>query len=92
MNKQELIIAMQAKTKMSKKDTEAALNAFMESVKEGLTTGENKVKLVGFGTFEVRKRQAKIGRNPATGEEMNIPEMNVVVFKSSSELKDLVNE
>ncbi|KAJ50822.1 DNA-binding protein HU-beta [Clostridium tetanomorphum] len=91
MNKSELITSMAEKSKLTKKDAELALKAFIESVEETLERGE-KVQLVGFGTFETRKRAARIGRNPKTKEEINIPESTVPVFKPGKEFKDKVNK
>jgi len=88
MNKAELITKMAEKCKLTKKDTESALKAFIESVEEGLKGKENKVQLVGFGTFEVKRREARIGRNPRTREEIKIPASNVVVFKVGKDLKE----
>lgn len=90
MNKTELIAAVAEKTNLSKKDSELALNAVIETISEELTKGE-KVVLVGFGTFEVRERAARIGRNPATGEEMPIPASKAPAFKPGKSLKDQVN-
>lgn len=91
MNKSELISSMAEKSGMSKKDSESALNATIESIQEALTQG-NKVQLIGFGTFEVKKRTARKGRNPQTGTEINIPERNATVFKAGKDLKDLINQ
>jgi len=91
MNKSELIAAMSAKTGKSKKESEVALEAFLDSVKESLVKGE-KVGLVGFGTFEVRKRAARKGRNPQTMTEITIPASKAPVFKAGKGLKDLVNK
>ncbi len=90
MNKSELIAAIAAKTGSTKKDAEATLNAFVEVVTETLTKGD-KVQLVGFGSFEVRKRAARKGRNPQTKEEIKIPASKAPVFKAGKALKDLVN-
>ena len=90
MNKAELVAAMSAKTGDSKKATEAAVNAFVEVVAEALKGGD-KVQLVGFGSFEVRKRAARKGRNPQTKEEIKIPASKAPVFKAGKALKDLVN-
>ena len=90
MNKSELIAAMAAKTGETKKDAEAALNAFVNVVTEALVKGD-KVQLVGFGSFEVRKRAARKGRNPQTKEEIKIPASKAPVFKAGKALKDLVN-
>lgn len=91
MNKSELITNMAEKASLTKKDTEAALKAFIESVEETLEKGE-KVQLVGFGTFEARKRAARVGRNPRTKEEINIPESIVPVFKAGKEFKEKISK
>ena len=91
MNKSELIAAMAAKTGETKKNAEASLNAFIDVVTESLEKGD-KVQLVGFGSFEVRKRAARKGRNPQTKEEIKIPASKAPVFKAGKALKDLVNE
>ena len=91
MNKSDLIAAISAKTGTTKKDAEAALNAFVSVVTEALEKDE-KVQLVGFGSFEVRKRAARKGRNPQTKEEIKIPASKAPVFKAGKELKDLVNK
>ena len=91
MNKSDLIAAMAAKTGSTKKDAEATLNAFVDVVTEALTKGD-KVQLVGFGSFEVRKRAARKGRNPQTKEEIKIPASKAPVFKAGKALKDLVNK
>ena len=91
MNKAELVAAMSAKTGDSKKATEAAVNAFVEVVSEALKGGD-KIQLVGFGSFEVRKRAARKGRNPQTKEEIKIPASKAPVFKAGKALKDAINE
>ena len=91
MNKSDLIAAIAAKTGDTKKSAEAALNAFVDVVTESLVKGE-KVQLVGFGSFEVRKRAARKGRNPQTKEEIKIPASKAPVFKAGKALKDLVNK
>lgn len=91
MNKQELISAMAEKANLSKKDAEAALNAFVASVEGALSKGD-KVQLVGFGSFEVRDRAARTGRNPQTGAEMKIAAAKVPAFKAGKALKDLINK
>ena len=90
MNKSELIAAIATKTGETKKDAEATLNAFVNVVSETLAKGD-KVQLVGFGSFEVRKRAARKGRNPQTKEEIKIPASKSPVFKAGKALKDLVN-
>ena len=91
MNKTELIDSMAAKTGLTKKNAEAALNAFVETVSEELTKGE-KVSLVGFGTFEVSERAEREGRNPQTGETMKIAASKAPKFKAGRALKDTVNK
>ena len=90
MNKAELIAAIAAKTGDTKKGAEASVNAFVDVVTEALTEGD-KVQLVGFGSFEVRKRAARKGRNPQTKEEIKIPASKAPVFKAGKALKDMVN-
>ena len=90
MNKAELIEAMAAKSGLTKKNAEAALNAFVETVGEQLVKGD-KVSLVGFGTFEVSERAAREGRNPQTGETMQIAAAKAPKFKAGKALKDQVN-
>ncbi len=90
MNKQELISIMADKAGLSKKDAEAALKAFLEAVEGALVKGD-KVQLVGFGSFEVRERAARIGRNPQTGAEMKIDAAKVPAFKAGRALKDKLN-
>ena len=91
MNKTELVAAMAEQTNLSKKDAEAALKAFIDVVSEELKKGE-KVQLVGFGTFEVSERAAREGRNPQTGETMEIKASKTPKFKAGKALKDIVNE
>ena len=91
MNKSELIAAIAAKTGETKKDAEATLNAFIDVVTDALVKGD-KVQLVGFGSFEVRKRAARKGRNPQTKEEIKIPASKSPVFKAGKALKELVNK
>ena len=89
MNKTELIAAVAEKAGMSKKDSEKAVNAVFESITTALTEGD-KVQLVGFGTFEVKERGARVGRNPRTKEEIEIPASRVPAFKVGKALKDAV--
>ncbi len=91
MNKAELITKIAENGKMTKKDAETALNAFKLSVMGALEAGE-KVQLVGFGTFEVRARAAREGRNPRTKEPIKIPASKVPVFKPGKDFKALVNK
>jgi DNA-binding protein HU-beta len=89
MNKQELITMVAEKADLSKKESEAAVAAIIEGITETLSKGE-KVQLVGFGTFEVRQRQAREGRNPSTGETIKIAAQKVPAFKAGKALKDQV--
>ena len=91
MNKAELIAAVAAQTGETKKSAEATINAFVDTVTKSLKKGD-KVQLVGFGSFEVRKRAARKGRNPQTKEEIKIPASKAPVFKAGKALKDLVNK
>ena len=91
MNKTELVAAISEQTQLSKKDSEAALKAFISVVTDELKKGE-KVQLVGFGTFEVATRAAREGINPRTGKSMSIPESKAPKFKAGRGLKDAVNE
>ena len=90
MNKTELIAAVAEKAELSKKDAEKALKAFIEVVTDELKKDE-KVQLVGFGTFEVAQRAAREGRNPLTGEKMQIKASKAPKFKAGKALKDAVN-
>ena len=89
MNKNELVAAMAKKSSLSRKDCEAALNAFVSAIREALKSGD-KVHLVGFGTFEVKKRAARIGRNPTTKEPMDIPASKQPTFRPGKALKETV--
>ncbi|BAF58302.1 MAG: HU family DNA-binding protein [Pelotomaculum sp.] len=89
MNKAELISNVAEKTELTKKDAEKAISAFLDTVGEALARGD-KVQLVGFGTFEIRERAARKGRNPQTGEEINIAAARVPVFKAGKALRDAV--
>ena len=91
MNKADLVAAIAAKTGETKKGAEEAVNAFVDVVTKALVKGD-KVQLVGFGYFEVRKRAARKGRNPQTKEEIKIPASKAPVFKAGKGLKDLVNK
>ena len=90
MNKTELINAVAEKAGLSKKAAEAAVNATLSAITEGLKSDE-KVQLVGFGSFEVKKRAAHQGRNPKTNEPMEIPASVVPVFRAGKALKDAVS-
>ena len=89
MNKTELVAAMAEKAGLSKKDAEKALNAFMESV-QGAVKADDKVQLVGFGTFESKARAAREGKNPQTGEKIKIAACKVPAFKAGKAFKDLL--
>lgn len=89
MNKTDLVNAVAEAAGFSKKDADKAVAAVLESVTKALTDGE-KVQLVGFGTFEVRERAAKQGRNPKTGETMEIPASKLPAFKAGKALKEAV--
>ena len=91
MNKGELVAKIAEESKLTKKAAEAALDAFVASVEGALKKGE-KVQLVGFGTFEVRQRAARKGRNPRTKEEIKIPASKAPVFKAGKALKETVNK
>ena len=91
MNKTELVAAIAEKTNLTKKDSEAALLAVVESITEALAKGD-KVALAGFGIFEVKHREARTGRNPRTGETMEIAATNIPSFKAYNGLKDSVSK
>lgn len=91
MNKTELAAAIAEKVEIPKKDAEAVLNAMMEAVGEALKKGD-KIQLIGFGSFEVKERAARVGRNPKTLEEIKIPASKYPVFKAGTALKDQVAE
>ena len=89
MNKAELVAAVAEKAGLSKKDSEKAVNAALNTIAASLEAGE-KVQLVGFGAFEVKERGARIGRNPQTKAEITIPASRVATFKVGKALKDAV--
>ncbi len=89
MNKAELVAAIAAKAEVSKKDAEKVLGAFTATVTDELKKGE-KIALIGFGTFETRKRAAREGKNPQTGAAIKIPATVVPAFKAGKALKDAV--
>lgn len=89
MNKNELVAAIAERSGLSKKDSEKAVTAFMETVQSALAQGE-KVSLVGFGTFEVRERSERSGRNPQTGEPITIPATRVPAFKAGKALRESI--
>lgn len=90
MNKAELIAQVAEKSDMTKKDADKAVSAVLASIEEALSRGD-KVQLVGFGTFEVRERAARKGRNPQTGEEIEIAAARVPVFKAGKSLREVVS-
>ncbi|EDL65838.1 HU family DNA-binding protein [Bacillus sp. SG-1] len=90
MNKTDLINAVAESAELSKKDAENAVKAVLQNIEDTLAKGE-KVQLIGFGNFEVRERSARKGRNPQTGEEMEIPATKQPAFKPGKALKDSVN-
>lgn len=89
MNKAELIHAVAAAAEVSKKDAEIVITATLDAISDALKEGE-KVQLVGFGSFEVKKRAERLGRNPKTKESIKIPASTVPVFKAGKALKDAV--
>ncbi len=89
VSKKDLITSVAETAELSKKDAEAAVNAVLETIKSTLKSGE-KVTLTGFGTFEVRERSARSGRNPQTGETIQIAASKVPAFKAGKELKEAV--
>ena len=91
MNKTELIAEVAVKAGLSKKDAEKALNATIDAIADALAAGD-KVQLVGFGGFETKKREARMGRNPRTKETIEIPASCVPVFKAGKALKDKVSK
>lgn len=91
MNKTELINKVAEATEMSKKDATKSVEAVLEAITGALRSGE-KVQLIGFGNFEVRERAARKGRNPQTGEEIQIPASKVPAFKPGKQLKEEVNK
>jgi DNA-binding protein HU-beta len=90
MNKTDLIDAVAQATDLTKKQSEAAINATLDEIVQALAR-EEKVVLVGFGTFETKKRAARKGRNPSTKEVINIPASKAPVFKAGKGMKDKVN-
>ncbi len=89
MNKTEFVNAIAEKEGLEKKKAEQAVNAVLEGIQDALAKGE-KLQFVGFGTFEVRERPAKQGRNPKTGETINIPASKAPAFKAGKAFKDIV--
>jgi len=89
MNKTDLIEKVAETSEVSKKDAAKVVDALIDSIKGALSSGDN-VQIIGFGTFETRERSARKGRNPQTGQEINIPASKVPAFKSGKALKDAV--
>ena len=90
MNKTELVAGVAEKAGLTKKDAEKAVGAIFESIQQALVEGD-KVQMIGFGTFEVKERSARTGRNPRTNETIQIPASKNPVFKAGKALKDAVN-
>jgi DNA-binding protein HU-beta len=91
MNKTELIAAVAEKTGAARKDTEQMVNAMLEVISDELAAG-GRVQLVGFGAFETKHREPRIGRNPKTKEAVNIPATTVPVFKAGKALKEKIDK
>ena len=91
MNKTELIAAVAEKTGLTKKDAERVINATLETIEASLVKGD-KVSVSGFGIFEVKAREARVGRNPRTKETIQIPATRLPAFKASKALKDTISE
>lgn len=89
MKRSELVAAIADKASMTKKDADMALGAAIEAITEALKDGD-KVQLVGFGTFEVREKAARVGRNPQTGKEINIPASKAPAFKAGKAFKEAI--
>jgi len=91
MNKTELVVLVAEKAGLSKKDAEKAVTVAFDTIKEALSEGD-KVQLFGFGSFEVKDRAARMGRNPRTGEAMEFPASRIPVFKAGKAFKDEVGK
>ena len=91
MNKTELVAAVAERAELSRKDADAAICALVETITDALKDGD-KVQLVGFGTFEVKNRAARVATKPGTTEKINIPAAKVPSFKAGKALKDTVNQ
>jgi DNA-binding protein HU-beta len=89
MNKGELVDAIAQKAEVTKKEADAILTAFLDTILETVSGGD-KVTVVGFGSFEVRERQAREGRNPSTGQPIKIPATKVPAFSAGKQFKDVV--
>ncbi|MBP97726.1 DNA-binding protein HU [Candidatus Poribacteria bacterium] len=90
LTKQDIVNAVAEQAELSRKDAGSALDAVCDAITEALASGDS-VGIVGFGTFEVKQRQARTGRNPKTGAELQIPAKNVPSFRAGKKLKDGVN-
>ncbi|MHA6534379.1 HU family DNA-binding protein [Paenibacillus sp. BAC0078] len=90
MNKTDLVNNISEKSGLAKKDVEAVINGVLSEITDALAQGD-KVQLIGFGTFETRKRSGRTGRNPQTGTTIEIPESTVPAFKAGNKLKEAVN-
>lgn len=90
MTRTELVANVAEKSGITKKDADKVLSAVFESIKQALVEGD-KVQVIGFGTFEIRNRSARKGRNPQTGEEIDIPASKLPSFKAGKALKEAVN-
>ena len=91
MNKEELVKEISKRTKVSQKQSSEILTAILDTIEKTISKGK-KVTLVGFGTFEARKRAARTGRNPQTGKELKIPAKTVPVFSAGKKFKEVVNK
>lgn len=91
MNKAELVEAMALGARVSKADAERSLDAATTAISKALKKGD-RISLVGFGSFSVKKRAARVGRNPQTGKEINLPAKNVVKFKAGTDLSVSINK
>lgn len=91
MNKEEIIVNVAYKARLTKKDATMAVNAVFDTILDTLESGES-VKIAGFGSFDVKTHKARIGMNPITKEPIQIPEMNAISFKAGKAAKDKVNE
>ena len=91
MNKSDLVSAIAERSGLSKKDSEKALNAAFDAITDALEAGE-RIQLVGFGTFDVKERPARVGRNPRTKETITIAASRIPMFKAGKILKDTVNK
>lgn len=89
VNKNDLVATVAERTGLTKRDSEKAVNAVVDGIQDALAKGD-RVSLVGFGTFEIRERGARVGRNPQTGQSISIPASKVPAFKAGKQLRDSV--